>query len=156
MTITIVIPGPPHAQGRPRATVRGKRAAVYDPPKSKAWKEMAAHAIAAQYHGEIMEGAIYVKIAAIFPLPKSYYRKKKPIPRDWHTSKPDVDNVAKAVLDATGNVGRAIKGVFSAGKSKLWHDDCQVARLWTDKITGAQGEEPRIIMQVGKLPPLEG
>jgi Holliday junction resolvase RusA-like endonuclease len=52
-------------------------------------------------------------------MPQSWSYKKQAAMREaWHTQKPDVDNVAKAILDALKN---------------RWRDDTQVARLTVDK-----------------------
>ena len=137
----IVIPGPPHSQGRPRSTIVNDHVRVYEPKTSRAWKGMAAEVMALHARGRKLEGPLFVSILAVFPLPKSSERKRTMPHREWHVKRADVDNIAKAVLDAANGV--------------LWHDDGQVARLRIDKIVAAQGEEPRVVMEVGRLKPLE-
>ena len=137
--IRIHIPGNPHAQGRARACRAGKHARVYDPDKSRNWKATAQQHMAdvLEKHGDPwgLEVAMHVDILAVFPCPKSDYRKRIPRPRRWHTkSRGDVDNIAKAVLDA--------------GNGVLWKDDCQVANLNVAKLIGAQGEMPFVEVKV--------
>lgn len=46
----------------------------------------------------------------------------------------DIDNLAKAVMDALNGV--------------LWEDDSQVWGLWTQKLYAADGERPRVVVRV--------
>lgn len=93
-----------------------------------------------QSDGPLVTGPIFVIIRAIYPLPRSEHRVRSIVPRRWRTKLDDVDNIAKAVLDAA-------KGV-------LWDDDARISRLIVDKFTAAQDEEPRVEIEVGELPPL--
>ncbi len=131
----IEIPGEPVAQGRPKATTVNGRARVYDPAKSRNWKATAQqHMLAQRANGAVLDGPLAVTITAIFTMPKSRYRKREPRPREWHTKRPDADNIAKCVKDA--------------GTGVLWMDDSQIAVLTVEKVTGAQGEAPGVIVEV--------
>ena len=67
----------------------------------------------------VFAGPLNVVIVLAFPMPRSWSHKKQASMRDaWHTQKPDVDNVAKSILDALKD---------------RWKDDTQVARLTVDK-----------------------
>ena len=138
----IVIPGEPVAQGRGRATTANGRVRVFDPPKSRNWKATAqAHMIDQREGSRPWGGALSIVITAVFTMPKSRHRKKTPRPAEWHTKKPDADNIAKAVKDAATGV--------------LWLDDKQIADLTVQKVTAAQGDEPGVIVDVydcGSLP----
>lgn len=151
--IEVVVPGPPCAQQRGRATVvRGKGGKVlmsakgqpiirvYDPEKSSSWKGVAQyHMKQAMVGHSAFQGAVAVAILAVFPCPRSDYKKRTPTPRRYHMKqRGDADNLAKAVLDAA-------KGVF-------WLDDCQVARLEVEKHIGAQGEAPYVLVRMTTLP----
>ena len=140
--IRIHIPGDPHAQGRARACRAGKHVRVYDPDDSRNWKATAqqhmADALVKLDRPWGLETAMDVDILAVFPCPKSDYRKRIPRPRRWHTkSRGDVDNIAKSVLDAANGV--------------LWKDDCQVAILNVVKLIGAQGELPYVEVRIKGL-----
>lgn len=111
---------------------------MYDPPDSVKWKK---HAKEHMECFQKLTGAVSVKICAIFPLPKAEHRKHSPREAQWHTKRGDADNVAKACLDAANEI--------------LFDDDCQVARLVVEKIIAAQGDEPRVIMRLEELEPLE-
>lgn len=81
---------------------------------SRTRKEMAdvADAYARHSHGKL-KGPVLVKIDVFPKLPKS---KPKHIEGEYSTNKPDVDNVAKLVLDALSKAG-------------AWDDDSQVTTL---------------------------
>lgn len=135
MTVLLTIPGKPLAQGRPRARrTKSGHVVMYDPKKSKDWKGSAQYlmAQAASEQGwEVGDSPLRVEIRAIFPCPKSDHRKRRPRPARWHTKQGgDVDNIAKAVLDA--------------GNGVLWLDDAQVVQLEIGKMIAPQGEPPRV------------
>lgn len=100
--------GPVMGQARPRFTRKGR---AYDPREMKAYKAAIAAAYLEQA-GRFYEGPVVVAIHAYRPLAKSVPKK---VTRQAWTSKPDADNIAKAVLDA-------LKGV-------AWRDDAQVVKL---------------------------
>lgn len=135
MKLAFSIPGVPVAQGRPRAVRFGNSARLYDPSKSRSWKGAAqVHMLealeAAGLRAPAFVGPVNLTILAVWPCPKGRERKSSPAPRTWKASRPDADNVAKAVMDAANSV--------------LLADDAQVARLVVSKIVGAQGEGPRV------------
>jgi Holliday junction resolvase RusA-like endonuclease len=141
--LVVSIPGEPCAQGRGRAVpfrrADGKLSArVYDPAKSRNWKATAQAIMAMAANGlPPLTGPVQVDIVATFACPRSKWRTRQPRPAEWKTSRPDLDNVVKAVKDAA-------KGV-------LWIDDSQVARLRAEKITGAQGQAPGVSFCVSSL-----
>jgi Holliday junction resolvase RusA-like endonuclease len=139
--LAVRIPGEPVAQGRPRAFYRpGLGVRVYDPQKSRNWKAtaqehftraMEQRAAAAPL---IPEAAVELHIMAAFTCPRSNWRKRDPLPRRPKVSRPDAENVAKAVQDAASGV--------------LFTDDAQVCRLTVEKFVGAQGEAPYVEVTV--------
>lgn len=145
--IRFEIPGEPHAQGRGRAfgfVKNGKvTARVFDPKKSRDWKATAQQhmrdavesAIGVATRGPLFaEGPLVVRVTAVWTLARSHWRKTAPVARAWKDSKPDPDNVGKAVMDA--------------GNGILWTDDSQIAILLIARARGAQGESPRTTVEV--------
>ena len=123
--MTIIIPGKPVPQGRPRTTVRGGRAIIYDPPTSREWKQNAQKIMRAAVDGNLPIPAgvpVMVDILAAYPWP----RGKRPEDA-FHTKRGDVDNIAKIVLDAANGV--------------LWEDDGQVVALSICKL---YSDDPRV------------
>lgn len=81
-----------------------------------------------------LSGALELNLTFCMPIPKSISKKKR---ADLHyvTKKPDVDNLAKAVMDAINNVG-------------IWEDDSQISVLRVSKI---YSEEPRCIISIREI-----
>jgi len=67
-----------------------------------------------------LEGALKVKLWFAMPIPKSATKKQRSS-MFYLTKKPDIDNLAKAILDAINY-------------TNLWQDDSQIAVLETTKI----------------------
>lgn len=135
LPITLTVPGDPAAQPRHQVAVRGGFAKAYIPSKNPihAWKKaVQVAAINARIRNLRIEGPVGVSFVFVMPRPAAHHfgaDRARPV-RDsapyWHTSKPDLDNLEKAVLDALADVG-----VFHTG-------DQQVCRVHKDKIYGSQ------------------
>lgn len=111
---------------------------AYDPPKSRNWKATAQQHMRDEMGAQVpLQGPLQVVVQAVFTCPSSEHRKTRPRLRRWHSKRPDVENVAKAVLDA--------------GSGVVWRDDAQVARLVVVKHIGAQDEAPGVIVSVESL-----
>lgn len=136
-SVVVEIPGEPHAQGRPRATVIGGHARVYERPEDRNWKATAQQHMLDACDGEPLEGPIRLLVVAVFTCPLSAFRKRNPAQRRYHTKRPDGDNVLKAIKDAATGV--------------LWLDDSQVADARIIKIVGEQGERPGIHVDAAQL-----
>lgn len=117
-SIHLFIPGNPVPQGRPRACIRGKHASVYEDAKSRDWKKtIAVHAQSYLDNGKgpvdirfwtLIDTAIKLQVEFRLLRPKSVSVKKRPEP----TTRPDLDNLIKAVKDALNGV--------------IWRDDSQI------------------------------
>ena len=119
--INAFISGTPKAQPRIQATMRGRHAGVYTPKTADKWKAAVKLGLK-EHHGKAVAGAFSVELRFVIPRPKSHYRSgkfsdqlKMSAPR--HVNKPDIDNLAKAVLDAVTDCQAA------------FIDDCQVVAL---------------------------
>lgn len=120
--IRFTVPGVPQGKGRPRITTRNGSPRAFTPQKTVAYEGLIA--LAAQH---VMDGAspltgpVALSIVAWFPIPASWSKKRKAEARH-HTSKPDADNIAKAVGDGLNGVA--------------WLDDSQVASCTIEKRYG--------------------
>lgn len=103
-------------QPRPRFTRNG---AVYEPKRAREYKAAVAAAYMEQVGYKFDDNAqLFVSIAVERELPKALQRKKTEVVQP-DIGKPDVDNIAKAVLDALNGVA--------------YNDDAQVVWLFCGK-----------------------
>ncbi len=127
--------GIPKPQARARFFVRQGKIAKYS-PNQEAEMNIRAQIVqqGAQYIGD---GPVEVEAYFDFPHPKSHYGAKglRPSAPLFHTSKPDVDNCIKGLLDACRGV--------------LWKDDTQVIIVRGQKIY--TDEEPKTTFTVRRL-----
>jgi Holliday junction resolvase RusA-like endonuclease len=132
MHIAVFVLGDPKGQPRPRAFARGGKARVYDPATAEGWKSQIALAIKPLLPPQPLTVPAVVEMEFVFRRPKAHFSStgalKLHAPQRY-TSKPDVDNLAKAVLDALSTVG-------------LWRDDDQVTGLSARKRYAEPGEAP--------------
>lgn len=122
-TLEFTAYGTPKAQPRVRACRRGNHASVYDPGTADAWKDSVRTAAIDKWDGVVFTGPVHAAINFWIPRPKFHYRANgdlKPIAPIAPTGKPDLDNYAKAVLDALTALG-------------VWHDDSQVVGMFIRK-----------------------
>ena len=125
---TAFVHGEPKAQPRPKAFARNGKAGIYDPGTAEGWKGAIAASLQA-HAGKAITDALRVDLVFYFPRPKSHFGTGKnattlklsaPI---WHTKKPDIDNLEKAVYDALSEKS----GIG------LWKDDTQVVKSRPEK-----------------------
>lgn len=115
-------------QGRPRAVRMGAGVRMYDPPKSKAYKQMVAAKVRSymKINGiEMLEDPLIVHLNFYFKPPKSYTKKKLKLIEEGklhYTKLPDADNLAKSILDSCNNL--------------LFEDDSQIVGLTIGKHYG--------------------
>lgn len=114
--VTFTVPGEPQGKGRPRACVRGGKAATYTPEKTRAYAGVIALAAQRAMAGRPpFAGACAVDMDILCSVPASWSTRKreKALNGILHpTKKPDVDNVEKAIFDGMNGV--------------VWRDDVQV------------------------------
>ena len=148
MTYRFTIPGPAVPQGRPRITTVNGYPRAFDPPKSKAYKEFVRHCVMEQWRDRLKKcasnlqnillfGPISVVITEYREVPKAWSKKKRRMAIEGKllpTKKADIDNVAKAILDAV--------------KGQVWVDDAQVVDLAASK---RYSDNPRVELEVTEL-----
>jgi Holliday junction resolvase RusA-like endonuclease len=109
------IPGPPIGKGRPRTAIRNGFVRTYTPKPTAQWEAVAAATLMSRWDGAPLDVPVSVGIVALFPRPQRMIWKQKPMLREPYCQKPDIDNMAKAVLDALekGGIIRDDKAVWS-------------------------------------------
>lgn len=138
MQIEFFIQGTPKPQPRVKAFRRGNHAGVFDPGTADDWKYSVARAITEQAQGDVLNGAVWLRLDFALPRPKSHFNKEgypKANSPHAHTKKPDLDNLAKAVMDAISDTG------------KVWRDDSQVASMTLTKTYSHASHGCRIHIQ---------
>lgn len=144
--ITFFAEGEPKGQPRPRAFAINGKVRMYDPATAEGWKNCIAGAFLHCYPSRVepFEGLVRVTLDFWMPRPRSHFRGKTQELRgdapQWHGIKPDVDNLAKAALDAITAL-------------RIWRDDALVVSLQTTKrytfdtppgcYIGIYGTEPK-------------
>jgi Holliday junction resolvase RusA-like endonuclease len=129
--LTFQVSGEPKGQPRPRAFARKMGnvhvARFYDSDVADTWKRQVALAITHAVNlskWAPTEAPVAVELRFAMPRPKSHFGAKglKPSAPQFHAGKPDVDNLAKLVMDQITKSAR------------VWRDDSQVVSLRCDKF----------------------
>ena len=128
MEIHFVIEGRGQPQGRPRAVRMGSGVRMYDPPKSKAYKQMVAAKVRSymKINGiRTITEPLAVHLNFYFTPPKSYSKKRIQAieaKEELFTKHFDLDNLVKAVTDGMNGV--------------MYKDDSQIIGLTAGKHYG--------------------
>lgn len=133
--IRFEILGQPIAKQRPRVTRSG---IAYTPSKTVNYEGIVRYTYQSLYgQREPILGHIEAHITAIFPIPKSYSKKKTAELLAGHNNydkKPDCDNLAKIILDSLNGIA--------------YKDDSQVTVLHIAKEYGTQ---PKVIVELKEI-----
>ena len=137
-TLTFQVTGEPKGQPRPRAFARKMGsihvARFYDSDVADTWKsavQIALLEMATQTRWELTLGPVSVSLTFAMPRPKSQSGAKglKASAPVQHIGKPDVDNLAKLILDQITRSGC------------VWRDDSQVVSLTVHKFWAVANEQ---------------
>jgi Holliday junction resolvase RusA-like endonuclease len=137
-TLAFTITGEPKGQPRPRAFARKMGnvhvARFYDSDVADEWKRavmLALFKTLEQTRWELTLAQVSVSITFAMPRPKSHSGAKglKPSAPVAHVGKPDVDNLAKLILD---QITRS---------ECVWRDDSQVVSLTVHKFWAVGAEQ---------------
>ena len=107
-SVAFVIPGAPVGKGRPKFARRGSFTVAYTPEKTASYENLVKMAAAKAMSGrEIISGAVCVGIYLYVTPPASWSLKKQReaiAGRVFPTSKPDLDNCLKGIMDAMNEI----------------------------------------------------
>lgn len=135
MKAFIVIEGEPQGKARPRFSRRS--GAVYTPTKTMNYEKVIKKLCMAANVSFSEEKVLQAEIIAYFAIPSSASKKKRAAMLSGDirpNKKPDLDNIAKVVLDSANGV--------------LYSDDKQIVHLVVDKF---YSENPRIELTVFEI-----
>jgi Holliday junction resolvase RusA-like endonuclease len=136
--IELTIPGLPVSQPRQRHAIIAGSVRNFTPANHpvQSFKSL-CRLVASQKFKRPLPGPIEVEIAFYFPRPASKVWKTKPMPLEVKTSKPDLDNLAKAVMDSLNGV--------------CWIDDAQVCRIVLSKWIVAGGDPVQSVIKIKEV-----
>lgn len=122
--------GIPKPQARPRAFVMGTSARIYSPKTD--WFRI-VHQAALEHRPPVpMDLPVYLNVRFVMPRPKSKRTQR------WACSRPDSDNLLKAVMDAMTN-------------AKWWTDDGRVALVTLQKLYETAELIPGVIVECSEM-----
>lgn len=138
VAIRFTVPAIPVAQPRQRHSLFGGHVRNYTPTKHpvNAFKAAVQMAAATAFRGAPLAGPLRVDLVFVFPRPKAKCWKTRPMPREPHVGRPDVDNLFKSLADALTGAG-------------LWRDDSQVCSSRIEKWVAAGDEQPHVEVVIG-------
>lgn len=143
MMITFIVPGQPQGKQRPRVGKIGNHARLFTPQKTVAYEGLVAHAAHAAMAGRpLLEGPVSVLMNIDCQVPASWSQKKQRdalAGRITPTTKPDIDNVIKAVFDGLNGV--------------VWKDDAQVTVL---SVSKAYSATPQVMVSLSPVRVAQG
>jgi Holliday junction resolvase RusA-like endonuclease len=119
----------PIAKARPRHTRSGR---VYTPASTATYERAIALLLA---HHRPIEGAVSLDVVFVCKRPKT----TRTAGRQLKTTKPDVDNLLKSLLDGLNGC--------------LFHDDAQVVEVRAVKLVASADEEPHIDLKIFQMSP---
>lgn len=132
----ITIPGKPVGKERPKFRRAGFKVITYTPPATKKYEKEVAR-IYKQSAGVLYtEIPLRVRILAKFPIPESWSKKNKEKALKDEikpNKKPDLDNIAKIILDGLNGVA--------------YTDDKQVTSLEIEKV---YSDTPCVVVYVAE------
>jgi Holliday junction resolvase RusA-like endonuclease len=132
--IQFTVYGEPAAKPRPRPAMRGGHARMIQDDAKNGFGLRCAYAANPVRPEKPLEGPLSLEIVALWAYPKSWsWRKRENV---YKTSKPDVDNLAKGVMDVMTACG-------------FWGDDAQVSELIVRKGYSGSPKTTVILKQLG-------
>jgi len=128
--IQFIVPGPPQGKGRAKIVKVGSFRRMATPAKTVAYEGLVAHAAQQAMAGRPpIEGPVLVDMVISYPVPASWSGKKQRMALAGEirpTTKPDADNVIKAIFDGCNGV--------------VWRDDVQaVGGTWSKVYDATPG-----------------
>ena len=131
MSVMFTIPGDPKGKARPRVfTNKQGRSQAITPKETLSYENLVKWVYQNTQGARKLEGELEARIVAMYPIPKSMTKKKRQLIDEGKlhpTKKPDLDNVAKIVLDSLNSIA--------------YSDDSQIVKLGVEKH---YSENPRV------------
>ena len=129
MMLSFVLPCIPTAQARARHGVVNGHSMTFKSDAQRANEQTLDALLAPHAPTAPLSGGVVLEFRAVFPPPKSAGKKARAAMlrgQQYHTHKPDLDNLTKQLKDAMTRL-------------QFWRDDRQVVRLVCEKRYGDTG-----------------
>ena len=124
MIAQFMVPGQPQGKGRARSFVRNGKVGHHTPAKTRSYEGVITTLAMEAMQGRAPQGCpMMIELVIGMQIPSSWpeWKKTAALCNDVApTTKPDADNVLKAIKDACNGV--------------VWRDDCQVVQVSLTKI----------------------
>ena len=142
MRLMFTVPGPVVGKGRPRVSTIAGHARMYTPAKTLAYEGLVAQIAQAAMAGQpLIDGPVRIELLIRCAVPPSWSQKKQRMALAGElipTTKPDADNVLKAICDGLNGV--------------VWRDDVQAADgAWRKRYDSTPG----VVVTITPLAELE-
>ena len=124
--ISFVIPGKPQPKQRPRVTMKG----TYTPQATVDYERLVGWQCRSVYKGKPLTTALKLTVRVFFKLPKRTVKEKG----DWHTNRPDLDNVIKGITDSLNGIA--------------YEDDSQIVKI---EATKQWASEDYVIVEIEEV-----
>jgi Holliday junction resolvase RusA-like endonuclease len=137
-TIEFFVAGIPKAQPRVKARCINGRGSVYTPTSADDWKSLIAIEARKHLPTSPIDAPISLELYWWLARPKWHYRSNGNLRADapqWHTCRPDIDNLAKAVMDILTAIG-------------MWRDDALVYRALKFKLYARATEQTGVTIRI--------
>lgn len=126
----------PAGCARPRAVRAGSRVRVYVPSKTIEWQHALARSAQSVLPKETIIEPVKVDILAVMSRPKRLDGKRYDTGFLWAPVRPDIDNIAKNVLDAL---------------RFAWRDDAQVVATSMIKVYAPKNAGARVVVRLASV-----
>lgn len=131
-----IIKGKTLAKSRPKFSSKGGKFRTYTPQTTIMFENL-VKLEAQKYFETPLDGTVYVSIKFYLPRPKYLIWKTKPMPAIHCDKRPDIDNLAKSVIDGLNGIA--------------FHDDGQISSLHLYKLYHSGNGAPRTEIEVGNV-----
>jgi Holliday junction resolvase RusA-like endonuclease len=134
--VSFIVKGIPTAKARPRFTTINGKIRAYTPKKSINYEKL-IRSVAEKYITKPIDGPVGLYIHFYLPRPKRLIWKTKQMPAIYTDKRPDIDNLAKSVIDGLNNVA--------------FLDDGQIAMLHIKKRYCEGNNQSRTSIKIEQL-----
>jgi Holliday junction resolvase RusA-like endonuclease len=142
--ISFVINAAPVPKGRPRFSRQHntRNVVAYTPKRTRDYEAQVLEA-AKPHFAEIITEPCHIYIKVVFPRPQRLKAKRFPDGLIPHDKRPDLDNLAKAVMDGIGPLMTDDALITKMTASKFYSERGGEARTYVTLITNHDTEEDR-------------